>query len=648
MKSKISFFNKTIFWKNVTLYWPIWGAYTLILVFCQPFMLWISEYSAQDFATYDYGDHLYNLFSVLVMEGHILGIALVAILIGMALFHYLYNSKSANMIHSLPVDRTQLFCTNVISGIAFLAVPQLFSAVLTAIVAISFGISEVQYIAIWFLMTLGTDIVAFAFVTFCAMFTGHIVALPVYVCIVNYFVYWIYYLIETVVNVWGYGVDSIGTRYQGLLDIFCPLNTFLNYVDISMKYDMGYEFTGVDVSGIPVILGYLVVAVILYVVAYCVYRKRHIEQAGEILTVSWVKPIFRFGVGLTGGFFGGMLFREILQSIGISCGLAGFLLLMLIIGGIAYFIADMLVKKSFHVFKKKNWISCGIFSVLMLVAFFGLYGIANSMEDYIPKLSEIETASVDLGYTVELEGEEAATIIDIHEEILANKDFGEKFENNLQYYGYNYEYVTICYNLKNGNYVSRTYRLYNQYDGYQSVFDKIEVLEKDVDNYLNYTFCDDYEEISVFNGGSFEAQFKGGEDNQDDVSYQTIDLNSEQVEALYNAVIADAKAGTLMDYNVYDVWKAEDAQDIAHKYSDAYLYIEYLNPNQENGGTLVLDENSYSTSTMFGTVTEIVEYQSWYTAYLNFGPDCENIVNTLIELGIIESVDNIYWGDYEE
>ena len=41
MKSKISFFNKTIFWKNVTLYWPIWGIYTLALFISQPVTLWV-------------------------------------------------------------------------------------------------------------------------------------------------------------------------------------------------------------------------------------------------------------------------------------------------------------------------------------------------------------------------------------------------------------------------------------------------------------------------------------------------------------------------------------------------------------------------------------------------------------------------------
>ena len=40
MKSKTFSFNKTIFHKNATLYWPLWGIYTLILQLILPLSLW--------------------------------------------------------------------------------------------------------------------------------------------------------------------------------------------------------------------------------------------------------------------------------------------------------------------------------------------------------------------------------------------------------------------------------------------------------------------------------------------------------------------------------------------------------------------------------------------------------------------------------
>ena len=78
MKSKISFFNKTIFIKNVTLYWPIWGVYTIGLMFFQPVLLWTYEHDA-GYYTYTYGDHLENLIGVLYYEGHAFFVALISV-----------------------------------------------------------------------------------------------------------------------------------------------------------------------------------------------------------------------------------------------------------------------------------------------------------------------------------------------------------------------------------------------------------------------------------------------------------------------------------------------------------------------------------------------------------------------------------------
>ena len=183
MKSKKSFFNKTIFKKNVTLYWPIWTVYTILLLCVQPGVLGVNYYYSgrhNNGVSFTYGSLLSNFISVLQLDFWVYITTFVSILVGMAMFHYLYNHKSASMIHAFPVDRTQLFVTNVISGLAFLAVPQTLSAVVTAMIALCNGISEVHYAGIWLLLMLGVDVVTFSVVTFCAMITGHIVALPVY------------------------------------------------------------------------------------------------------------------------------------------------------------------------------------------------------------------------------------------------------------------------------------------------------------------------------------------------------------------------------------------------------------------------------------------------------------------------------------
>lgn len=633
----------------MTLYWPIWVMYTVILVIAQPVMLWSNCYFAKFYDSYTYSDKLEDLINVLFLDGHVYFIALVALASGMALFHYMYNHKSANMIHALPVDRTQLFGTNVISGLLFLAIPQTISAILLVMVALCNGIMEVYYVAYWLLLAFGTDIVAMAVVTFCAMFTGHILALPAYAFIINCLSYWVYYLISITVATFGFGVNSLGTNVMKIVYLFSPTEAFVNNIGICQNFNEKGECTGALVFGEKVLAVYLVVAIVLYVVAYIIYQKRHVEQAGEFVTVNWVKPIFRFGVALTGGFFGGMLMREFFQSVGIGCSMSGFVVLMLVIGALAYFVADMLIHKSFHVFKKKNWVGCGVCSIVMLCVFFGLQGVAKSYEDYVPELSEIETARVSMGYEIELEGEETAAILALHEEILDYKEIciTEEEKGNR-----NYEYISISYTLKNGDYVNRGYRMPAGYDEIDAILDKIAEMEMDVENYLKYAFVKEYEQIELFNGGWFQAPFvdevyRDIEGNIIDYRVNTMNFTSEQAKELFEAVIADAKAGTLMKYNIQSQWIREGKQEQTWKSWDVSILIEFQAPNKNHESTLVIEEKSFTYPGVNMTY-ETVDTTNWYGVNLDFGPDCEHIMNKLIEFGCIESADDIWWGEMEE
>ena len=120
------FFNKTIYFKNITLYWPIWGLYLLCLLLSGPAMLWLclreeainpsmNQAAAQLELICSFADLTWVLITSII----------IAILTAMALFNYLSVSKNANMIHAFPVTRLELFGTNLLSGITFLFVPQL-------------------------------------------------------------------------------------------------------------------------------------------------------------------------------------------------------------------------------------------------------------------------------------------------------------------------------------------------------------------------------------------------------------------------------------------------------------------------------------------------------------------------------------------
>lgn len=640
MKSKKSFFNKTIFKKNVVLYWPLWAVYTVFLFCMQPGSIWIYNYNANFRTGYDMMQRVRDLISALSMEGYIALIAFFALFYGMALYSYLYNSKSANMIHALPVDRTQLFGTNVLSGLAFLIVPQVLVAILSTIVCLAYGITRVHYLGIWLLMAMGTSVVAFAFVTFCAMFTGLLVALPVYVIIVNLLSHWVYYIIYVVVTTFGYGVNDIGAETSKLAELTSPFFCFMGYVGIYRDYDMLGNLRGIGVKGVSILCVYLVVAVVLYVLSYMIYQKRKIESAGDLITIGWVKPVFRFGAGLSGGIFFGLLLRELLCSIGVGCPLPVAVVLMLVMGAIAYFAADMLVHKSFHVFKKKNWIGCATFSLALLVVFFGLYGVSNYYENYMPQKEQVLFASINMGYEVQLEGEEAQVILDIHESILEQKAYSENYRENG---GYKYEYVSIYYNMDNGERVRRSYEIPYEYEATKAILEQIDALEQDPENFCHHIFGKNYDKITEFGGGWIEFQATDKMEQGMDY-YENKSITQEQAAKLYQAILADVETGTLLPYNLYrnDYWiDGESASK--YKHTEAYLMIEYKQPYVESETTYInMSENSIGYAQMVPAETTS---DNWYNCHINFGPNCENVINTLIEFGIIESADNIWWGD---
>ena len=118
MKSKTSFFNKTIFKKNMTLFSPLWAGYLVFLSIMVPGRLWKNLRKIKLNPDWYSEDSLYRTLSDILGTGMLLfGIVVMAALTIMGIYHYLCVSKNTNMIHSLPVTRTELYLTNIVSGL---------------------------------------------------------------------------------------------------------------------------------------------------------------------------------------------------------------------------------------------------------------------------------------------------------------------------------------------------------------------------------------------------------------------------------------------------------------------------------------------------------------------------------------------------
>ena len=156
MKSKISFINRTMLQKNVKLYWPIWTLYTIVLLLNGPFSMWSRFKNAEFIYGKNWHKYMLDIISPAIsMEADMIFIFVMALVTGMAMFSYLYNSRACNMIHSMPVTRRQLFSTNVLTGLLFMWIPQIIKYFMSFVICISYGNTKVVHIGINLLAAMG-------------------------------------------------------------------------------------------------------------------------------------------------------------------------------------------------------------------------------------------------------------------------------------------------------------------------------------------------------------------------------------------------------------------------------------------------------------------------------------------------------------
>ena len=174
MQSKISFFNPTVCKKNLTRFWPFALLYLVYLIIAHPLVIYTSFNQLIYYSSDMTAESL--VYSHFVEMTEPVSIFLAAIVMAIAVFGYLYQSRSANMIHTLPVTRTQLYVTNYVSGLLLLIIPQFLGALLTNLVILDRAADTTWIVWGWFGVTAGETLFFYSFAVLMVMFTGQLLA----------------------------------------------------------------------------------------------------------------------------------------------------------------------------------------------------------------------------------------------------------------------------------------------------------------------------------------------------------------------------------------------------------------------------------------------------------------------------------------
>lgn len=597
MKSKTSFFNLTLLRKNTTRFSPIWICYLAACLLVVPVVLAANmlEDGAGYWSWVDVADYVGN-----VLETFGPAVAFVyGVILAMAVFSYLYTARSVSMLHSLPIRRSGLFLTNYVTGLLFILVPNAIVAVLTLLVAALGGAAAPGMIFTVFWMFSAMEIFFYSFATFIAMFTGHLLALPIFYVIYNFLVIGLYSCIYVFVAQFLLGISVGISPMSGLCGWATPLLRMYESVAMLTEYTKivtedgiryGSPVLDVSMTGGSTLLVYLLLSVVLVVLAYAAYRYRHSETAGEVVSVGWAKVVFRYGVGITSAFTIGQGLYYLLFSGTNFAALE--VLLMIVVGAVGFTVAQMLLNKSFRVLRKSLAGSgvCG--AVVLVVLACGYFDITGTVR-WVPEASQVQSVYVNFsGYTYNCaqlsDPESIAQTIALHKTILEHRNELPQGDAWLHQEGVTTtEEVCLRYTMQNGSTVFRDYtiQIQNSELGQEG---SISQLATDLVNSKEYLMSwhifdgetrDDYTPVS--------GVLTYYEDDKYNLTQEKT-LSSKQLEAVYAALLEDAEAGRLPQINLLG--------DNVGAYYGNDLEIGYMTEYKNNRYTAtILSESMTST-----------------------------------------------------
>lgn len=365
------------------------------------------------------------------------------------LFGDLFNSRLCNALHAFPLRREGWLLAGVVSGILFGLVPNLLMCLIAYPI-----LWQYAYVGfIWLAVSMLQFLFFFGMAVLCAFCAGNRLAMAAIYGIINLITMLVYVVAELI--------------YQPLLPgVRLNENAFFRFFPISQlvagKYfeheywwaNETFHYQGM-ISGDWVYLAICAGFGLVFLgLAWLVYRRRHLETAGDFISLRPLRPVFLVIASVGAGALLYM-FSEIFGSKTIVFLIAGLIL--------GYFAGQMLLNRTLRVFGKKSLI--GLVALLVVVA--SSMGLTKldplGITTKIPDSDDIQWACVsesgyNRGYKIYLEDDflykttDEATISQIrelHQLIISSDQDTDESPRTCA--------VNIRYMLKNGKTLTRYY-----------------------------------------------------------------------------------------------------------------------------------------------------------------------------------------------
>ncbi len=537
--------------KNFTRFWPVWGSYLAIWILILPLGVLREGYrwGASDLPRTILG----NATHISVVLSVIYGFLSAA-----AVWNYLYNHRSVSLYHALPVSRESMFLSHFVSGLGFLILPNVVTALFTWLACVGQGATAAASAVLpWLGAVCLQNLFYFCFATLLAMLTGNLPTHAVLYGILNLAGVLCELLLRSICSALIYGVYGNAPQFTFLSP---PVHMLREYADYYAETSTAWQRLN-----FPMLLWYGLAGIVFAVLALLLYRRRDSERAGDVIAVPFLRPVakycFALGCALVLGFLFDLVIFEGREDFFAFC-------ISLLLGGlIGYLTAAMLLKKSFRVFDKKTVLGfCALALVIvgtlvcMQLDVFGASG-------WMPNPNRLKGADVHSvgGSAYWEEGDDPARleeILSVHRAAVREGMAEEAYATE----------VYLTYTLKNGRVVERRYAI-DTSDASMADPGKTAGILNGIFNApdeLLRTILPPEDSTVVSIGLYVEDETLSANKNAE--MYDYIYLNTDEFQLVLDAIRADVIAGD------YGLWSPQQS----YGYTSYSLEIDYSYPNVSN------------------------------------------------------------------
>lgn len=317
----------------------------------------------------------------------------------------------------------------------------------------------------------------YSFAALCMMMTGQILAAPVFYFVGNILVPGMEYLLRNFAGNFLYGYSGHTDVALGFLSPPLYMYTEVSIASIETCESDSYYVTAyaLEHRSFMILAAYALAGLVIALIALLLYRTRKSEMTGSTVAFPWATPIFKYGVAFCtavalGQFLYYFLFGQYRSSGNDS--LPGTILCMVAAGLVGYFVAEMLIKKSFRVFRAGAKGAAIVSLALVLLGVTMSFDLTG-YEKHVPDESEIESAFYTFSGMTNVTTDDADTIRRLtaaHRAIVENRKelarIAEAWDaDTLPTSQSDYDdmepfSLRLTYYLKDGSQLSRSYYVY--------------------------------------------------------------------------------------------------------------------------------------------------------------------------------------------